>query len=78
MKDLQLSQRRKQVLRVVIQEYVKSAQPVGSKSIAQKYDMGVSASTIRNDLAALEKAGLLTHPHTSAGRIPTDKVTAIS
>jgi heat-inducible transcriptional repressor len=73
MKDLQLSQRRKQVLRVVIQEYVKSAQPVGSKSIAQKYDMGVSASTIRNDLAALEKAGLLTHPHTSAGRIPTDE-----
>ena len=72
MTDLQLSQRRKQVLRIVIQEYVESAQPVGSQSIAQKYDLGVSASTIRNDLAALEKAGLLTHPHTSAGRIPTD------
>ncbi len=72
MTELQLSQRRKQVLRIVIQEYVENAQPVGSQSIAQKYDLGVSAATIRNDLAALEKAGLLTHPHTSAGRIPTD------
>lgn len=72
MTDIQLSQRRKQILRIVIQEYVDTAQPVGSQSIAQKYDLGVSAATIRNDLAALEKAGLLTHPHTSAGRIPTD------
>ena len=72
MTDLQLSPRRKQVLRIVIQEYVDTAQPVGSQSIARKYDLGVSAATIRNDLAALEKVGLLTHPHTSAGRIPTD------
>ncbi len=72
MTDLQLSQRRKQLLRIVIQEYIDTVQPVGSQSIAQKYDLGVSAATIRNDLAALEKAGLLTHPHTSAGRIPTD------
>ena len=57
MTELQLSQRRKQVLRIVIQEYVENAQPVGSQSIAQKYDLGVSAATIRNDLAALEKAG---------------------
>ncbi len=72
MTEVQLSQRRKQVLRIVIQEYGESAQPVGSQSIARKYGLGVSAATIRNDLAALEKAGLLTHPHTSAGRIPTD------
>jgi heat-inducible transcriptional repressor len=56
----------------VIQEYAKSAQPVGSHVIAQHYDLGVSSATIRNDLAALEREGLLTHPHTSAGRVPTD------
>ena len=57
---------------IVIQEYTRSAQPVGSNTIAKEYDLGVSAATIRNDLAALERDGLLTHPHTSAGRIPTD------
>lgn len=69
---IELSPRRRQILRIVIQEYVDTAQPVGSQTIAQEYELGVSAATIRNDLAALEKAGLLTHPHTSAGRIPTD------
>jgi heat-inducible transcriptional repressor len=59
-------------LGIVIQEYVKSAQPVGSSTIAQHYELGVSSATIRNDLAALEREGLLTHPHTSAGRVPTD------
>lgn len=67
-----LSERRKQVLRIVIQEYVETAQPVGSRTIAENHEIGVSPATIRNDLAALEKAGLLTHPHTSAGRVPTD------
>jgi heat-inducible transcriptional repressor len=64
--------RRNRVLSIVIQEYTRNAQPVGSNTIAQEYDLGVSAATIRNDLAALERDGLLTHPHTSAGRIPTD------
>lgn len=70
--SVDLSERQATILRIVIQEYEKSAQPVGSNSIAQHYDIGVSPATIRNDLAALERAGLLTHPHTSAGRVPTD------
>lgn len=67
-----LSERCKQILQIVIQEYVETAQPVSSKTIAEYYQLGVSSATIRNDLAALEQAGLLTHPHTSAGRVPTD------
>lgn len=68
----ELSDRQRTILSVVVQEYVETAQPVGSRVIADKYGLGVSPATIRNDLATLEKAGLLTHPHTSAGRIPTD------
>lgn len=67
-----LTERRRHILNIVIQEYVQTAQPVGSQTIAQKYDLGVSSATIRNDLAYLEQEGLLTHPHTSAGRVPTD------
>jgi len=69
----QLSERRRYVLGIVIQEYVKNAQPVGSNTIAHNYELGVSSATIRNDLAYLEQEGLLTHPHTSAGRVPTDE-----
>jgi heat-inducible transcriptional repressor len=68
----ELAERRRRILNIVIQEYVQTAQPVGSGAIAQNYDLGVSPATIRNDLAFLEEEGLLTHPHTSAGRIPTD------
>lgn len=68
-----LNERWQQVLGIVVQEYVQTAQPIGSKTIADKYDIGVSAATIRNDLAGLERAGLLTHPHTSAGRVPTEQ-----
>lgn len=68
----ELAERRRRILNIVIQEYVQTAQPVGSGTIAQNYDLGVSAATIRNDLAFLEEEGLLTHPHTSAGRVPTD------
>jgi heat-inducible transcriptional repressor len=68
-----LTERQEQILRIVIQEYVRSAQPVGSTVIAQNYDLGFSPATIRNELATLEREGLLTHPHTSAGRLPTDK-----
>ena len=67
-----ITPRQAKLLRIVVQEYVQSAQPVGSSTIAQHYDLGVSTATIRNDLAALEREGLLTHPHTSAGRVPTD------
>lgn len=67
-----ITPRQATLLRIVIQKYVQSAQPVGSRTIAQEYDLGVSPATIRNDFAALERAGLLSHPHTSAGRVPSD------
>lgn len=67
-----LTPRQEQVLRKVILTHQETAQPVGSKALAQDEELGVRASTIRNDLAQLEEHGLLAHPHTSAGRVPTD------
>ena len=64
--------RRLSVLRAIVEEFVRSGEPVGSKVIAQKHSLGVSSATIRNDMASLEDEGLITAPHTSAGRIPTD------
>lgn len=61
------------VLRVIVQDYVASREPVGSKSIVERHAFGVSAATIRNDMALLEDEELITAPHTSSGRIPTDK-----
>ncbi|MCB0047566.1 MAG: heat-inducible transcription repressor HrcA [Caldilineaceae bacterium] len=63
--------RRRRVLGIVVQEYTQSAQAIGSQTIARDYNLGVSAATIRNDLAVLEQEGYLTHLHTSSGRIPT-------
>jgi DeoR/GlpR family transcriptional regulator of sugar metabolism len=57
-----LTERRRHLLNIVIQEYIHTAQPVGSSNIVRQHDLGVSSATIRNDLAALEKEGLLTHP----------------
>lgn len=65
--------RRLDVLRAIVSEYVHTREPVGSKIIAQQHDLGVSSATIRNDMALLEEAGLIYQPHTSAGRVPTDK-----
>ena len=67
-----LGQRKVAVLRAVVEEYVRSGEPVGSETIAERSGLGVSSATIRNELSALEELGYLTHPHTSAGRIPTD------
>jgi heat-inducible transcriptional repressor len=67
-----LDLRSQAILRAVIEEYVGSAVPVGSQALVERYQLGVSSATVRNILAELEMAGLLTHPHTSAGRIPTD------
>jgi heat-inducible transcriptional repressor len=67
-----LDLRSQAILRAVIEEYITSAQPVGSQALVQRYGLGVSSATVRNVLAELEMAGLLTHPHTSAGRMPTD------
>jgi len=67
-----LDLRSQAILRAVIEEYVTTAQPVGSQALVDRYGLGVSSATVRNILAELEQAGLLTHPHTSAGRVPTD------
>jgi len=67
-----LDLRSESILRAVIEEYVSTAIPVGSESLVRRYSLGVSSATVRNILAELEMNGLLTHPHTSAGRIPTD------
>lgn len=67
-----LSDRRQRILRALIEEYVSHAIPVGSRTLAEQYDLGVSSATVRNDLSALEEAGYIAQPHTSAGRIPTD------
>src|SRR5262252_11182079 len=68
-----LDRRSREVLMAVIAEYVKTAEPVGSRAIARRHIRGLSPATIRNVMADLEDAGYLTHPHTSAGRVPTDK-----
>jgi len=60
-------------LGLVVREYVLTATPVSSKCLAEQYDLGVSSATIRNELASLEEGGYLTHPHTSSGRVPTEK-----
>ncbi|HAM25196.1 MAG TPA: heat-inducible transcriptional repressor HrcA [Microbacteriaceae bacterium] len=68
-----VSERGLDVLRVIVQDYVASREPVGSKSIVDRHSFGVSAATIRNDMALLEEEELIAAPHTSSGRIPTDK-----
>ena len=68
-----VSERSLAVLRVIVQDYVSSSEPVGSKAIVERHSFGVSSATIRNDMAQLEEDGLITAPHTSSGRIPTDK-----
>ncbi len=67
-----MSVRRLEILRAIVDEYVATQEPVGSKSIAARSGLGISPATIRNEMAVLEEEGLITHPHTSAGRIPTD------
>ena len=68
-----LSERQKLILGLVIQEYVESAQPVGSKSLVRRYSLDISSATVRNEMAALAELGLLRQPHTSAGRVPTEE-----
>src|SRR5499433_603644 len=68
-----LDRRSREVLVAVIAEYVRTAEPVGSRAVARRHIRGLSPATIRNVMADLEEMGYLTHPHTSAGRVPTDK-----
>jgi heat-inducible transcriptional repressor len=68
-----LEERKLEVLRAVIEDYIATEEPVGSKALAERHHLGVSPATIRNDMALLEEEGYIAQPHTSAGRVPTDK-----
>jgi heat-inducible transcriptional repressor len=68
-----LEDRKLDVLRAIVEDYVSTQEPVGSKALVERHNLGVSPATIRNDMAALEDEGYIAQPHTSAGRIPTDK-----
>jgi heat-inducible transcriptional repressor len=68
-----MDDRKLEVLRAIVTDYVSSQEPVGSKALVERHNLGVSPATVRNDMAALEEEGYITQPHTSAGRIPTDK-----
>ncbi len=70
---MDLTERKLKILQAIISDYVRSAEPVGSRTLSKKYDLGISPATIRNEMADLEEMGYLTHPHTSAGRVPSDK-----
>ena len=68
-----MEDRKLAVLRAIVEDYVQTHEPVGSKALAERHSLGVSSATIRNDMSALEEEGYISAPHTSAGRIPTDK-----
>lgn len=70
---MSLDDRKLDVLRAIVEDYVATQEPVGSKALVDRHQLGVSPATIRNDMAALEEEGYIAQPHTSAGRIPTDK-----
>ena len=72
MSDTKLNERERRVLEAVIQSYVENAEPAGSRTICRRFGLGVSPATIRNTMSDLEEKGYLFHPHTSAGRVPTD------
>ena len=70
---MELTERKKKVLRAIVDMYIRTAEPVGSKAIAELQDMNYSSATIRNEMADLTAMGYLEQPHTSAGRIPSAK-----
>ena len=74
----ELSERQKRLLLLLIRDYIESAQPVGSKRLAEHYHINISSATIRNEMAALTEMGYLRQPHTSAGRAPDHQAPAIS
>lgn len=73
MTEYQLKDREKAILRFVIHQFILTANPVGSRNVSKRYDIGLSPASIRNIMSDLEELGFLNHPHTSAGRVPTDK-----
>ncbi len=73
MQGSELSAREKSILRHIVNQFILTASPVGSRNISKRYDIGLSPATVRNIMADLEDSGYINHPHTSAGRVPTDK-----
>src|SRR3954464_13751953 len=71
--DIEITDRQRQILAIIVEQYVSTARPVASEHIIGHYDMNVSSATVRNEMVELEKAGLISQPHTSAGRAPTDR-----
>ena len=72
-KNFELDERKEKILDAIIRNYLETGEPVGSRTISKYTDLNLSSATIRNEMADLEEMGFLTHPHTSAGRIPSDK-----
>lgn len=70
---MDLTERKLKILQAIIGDFISTAEPVGSRTLSKKYDLGISPATIRNEMSDLEEMGLLTHPHTSAGRVPSEK-----
>ena len=70
---MDLSERKLRILQAIVGDFIRSAEPIGSRTLSRKFDMGISPATIRNEMSDLEEMGFLTHPHTSAGRVPSDK-----
>jgi heat-inducible transcriptional repressor len=70
---MSLSDRRAKILALIVEDFVGTANPVGSQSLVQRHTLGMSSATVRNEMAALEEEGMISHPHTSAGRIPSNK-----
>ena len=68
-----LDERKSQILKAIVEEYVATAQPVGSQTVVARRSLDVSAATVRNEMSVLEREGFITQPHTSAGRVPTDR-----
>jgi len=70
---MDLSERKLKILQAIIADFIKTAEPVGSRTLSKNYDLGISPATIRNEMSDLEELGYLTHPHTSSGRVPSEK-----
>ncbi len=70
---MNMDERKKKILQAIIDDYIDTAEPIGSRTIARKHELGLSSATIRNEMADLEEMGYLAQPHTSAGRVPSDK-----
>ena len=70
---MNLNERKLQILQAIVSDFIRSAEPIGSRTLSRKYGMGISPATIRNEMADLEEMGFLTHPYTSAGRVPSTK-----